>query len=127
MKPLHYYAVLLFLAVLLIGCEINDNSNSNPTPTSPDSVTVLTSGRVTSSTPGTIECEDTSRTIPADQAAAVRWTVRLVASGDSASSAPGGEVTFTGLAAGTYTVEQVVILKDQSEAPPKTYSVVVTG
>ena len=127
MKPIHYYIIILLATILLIGCEITDNSNKNPSPTSPDSVTILTSGRVTSPAPGRIDCEDSSTTIPANQIAQVRWVVRAPTgnTADSGTSAPSGEITFSGLADGSYTVEQTVILKDGSEGPPRTYDVEV--
>jgi hypothetical protein len=128
MKPIHYYIIILICAIFLLpGCEIKDTR----TPTQPDEepvyVTVLTSGRVTSPAPGRIAVEDDSSTIPANEIAQVQWVVRAPtgSSADSGTTAPGGELTFTGLPAGGYTVEQTAILKSGYRGPTKTYDATV--
>ena len=116
---------VLLLSVLLVGCEEN---NTFEAPSAPDTVTILTSGIVTANDPGKIKCEDRSSTIPADEIQIVEWTVREPggSSADGGTTAPRGEISFTGLAPGDYTVEQVVILKDGSRGPAKTYDATVS-
>lgn len=116
MKTRILILLLLSVAVLATGCD---------SPTDPGTV-ILTSARVIGGV-GQIAFEDTSTTIPADKAAVVEVVVRLPTgnTADAATVAPGGEVTFTGLAEGIYTVEQTVYLKDGTKGATKVHNNVV--
>jgi len=72
---------------------------------------------------GTIVCRDASRSEPQNRLTAIDWELINSSTGLSQGSlprAPGGEISFTGLAAGTYQVNQTVSAQDGSKEE-KTY------
>lgn len=116
MKKLTILTIVLF-ALVAFGCQ---------TPTDPD-VTIFTDGRVTAPFAGAISCEDDSRTIPEGKVALIQWIVRSPAgnTADSGTTAVKGEITFIGLPAGDYVVEQTAHLKNGDEGPPRVHPVTV--
>ena len=65
----------------------------------------------------TIACQDTSRSEPAERLTVVDWELTSGTTGLSLAvqpSAPGGKTLFTGLARGTYQVNQTVTAEDGS-------------
>ena len=117
--------LLLSLGFITVSCT---EENNYVTPTEPDVVSIFTNGRVNGAATS-ISCEDDSSTIPANRAEVIEWVVRAPSgsTADSGTAAPKGEVTFSGLAAGEYTVEQTVHLDDGTEGPPKVYDGVTVG
>ncbi len=113
--------VLLLLA--LYSCDESTTINNPTEPDFPSNVRIFTTARVIGGE-GIIKCEDSSTTIPENQASTIEFIVRL-GSGDSADSGtavPGGQITFSGLEPGTYSVEQTVFLKDQTRGPTKVHN-----
>lgn len=106
MVPRRLGTTLAFFLVLVLGCEETKTVNNVTLPTEPAQVAILTDGRVIGGR-REIKCEDDSETIPEGRIAAVRWAVRAPAGDtvDSANIASKGELTFTGLAPGRYSVE----------------------
>lgn len=63
----------------------------------------------------TIVCRDASRSDPPDSLTAVDWELISAFTGlsqGSTPSPPGGEISFTGLAPGSYQVNQTVSARD---------------
>jgi hypothetical protein len=91
----------------LTGCD-----NDSPIET----VTIFVGGqcRVVANT---IVCRDASRSEPANRLTVVDWELISSSTGLSQGvlpSAPGGEISFTGLVAGSYQVNQTVSAQDGS-------------
>jgi Tfp pilus assembly protein PilX len=109
----------------LAGCETNSSSSSSPSPSpaSPtETVSIFINGQCHVAA-NTIVCRDASRSEPRDRLTAVDWEVFSGSTGISQGgmpSAPGGQVSFTGLTTGTYQVTQRVSAQDGS-AQERTY------
>lgn len=103
----------------LAGCEERSSSYSRPPSPSPlptEVVSIFVGGQCRVAT-NTIVCRDASRSEPENRLTAVGWELINGSSGlsqGSAPSEPGGEISFTGLAAGSYQVNQSVYAKDGS-------------
>jgi len=113
-------ALLVFLLLPLAACDWLDSSS----PSEPDRV--LTDGRCSAALPGQIVCEDSTVVIGGDYGLeTIQWVVRSLAgfTVDSENSEPEGEVTFTGLSASSYSVEQTPYLEDGEPGPTRVYSV----
>ena len=110
---------------LLVGCETSSSSSSSspPSPSSPtEAVTIFINGQCHVAA-NTIVCRDASRSEPRDRLTAVDWEVFSGSTGISqggSPSAPGGQVSFTGLTTGSYQVTQRVSAQDGS-AQERTY------
>ena len=107
----------LFLVPLgfLVACD-GDVTVEGPSPTPTEPVSILIGGQCRAFG-SSIECEDDSRSVPADQLTSVSWSLRDAATGISIDSKPGqpsGEIAFSGLAEGAYSVEQTVVAADGS-------------
>ena len=105
------FALLAFSLVFTVGCDTgSDVTVEAPTAPGGDAVSIFADARVSSPSPGRIVAEDDSTSDPPGQINRVQFQLRS-ASGettDSASTSAGSEVTFTGVASGTWTVEQSV-------------------
>ena len=112
-------ALLVLPLLVLIACDEDGDVNVVNTPPTPtETVTVLIGGQCRTSG-SSIECEDDSRSVPADQLSSVSWDLRDASSGisiDRKPGQPGGEISFSGLAPGEYSVEQTVAATDGSAA-----------
>ena len=101
---------------ILIGCD-GDVNVENPPPTTPTEVVSILIGGQCRTSGARIECEDESRSSPADQLGSVTWELRSSTTGisiDRRQGEPGGEVSFSGLSPDTYEVEQAVEASDGS-------------
>jgi hypothetical protein len=109
----------------LAGCETNSSSSSSPStsPASPtETVSIFVGGQCRVAA-NTIVCRDASRSEPQNRLTAIDWELISGSSGISqgaSPTAPGGEVSFTGLTAGSYQVNQRVSAQDGS-AQGRTY------
>jgi hypothetical protein len=98
----------------LVGCHKN-----SPTDTT---VNIFVGGQCLVAA-NTIVCRDASRSEPANRLTVVDWELTSGTTGLSLAvlpSAPGGQISFTGLANGTYQVNQLVSAQDGS-AQERTY------
>ena len=115
-------SIPLILATL-VGCETNSSSSStSPPPLPTEPVTIFINGQCHVAA-NTIVCRDSSRSEPRDRLTAVDWEVFSGSTGISqggSPSAPGGQVSFTGLTIGSYQVSQRVSAQDGS-AQERTY------
>ena len=105
---LHHRVLWISLALVpLAGC----NKNS-PTET----VSIFVGGQCLVAA-NTIVCRDASRSEPQNRLTVVDWELTLSSSGLSLGvlpSAPGGTISFNGLAAASYQVNQTVSAQDGS-------------
>ncbi|HEV7504811.1 MAG TPA: hypothetical protein VGS07_07875 [Thermoanaerobaculia bacterium] len=109
-----YRLVLCGSAALaaLAGCQDHSHTSSAVVvPTLPtDPVSIVVGGQCHGSG-STIVCRDASRSEPQSRLTAVDWELISISTGLSqgvSPSAPGGEVSFTGLSFDTYQVNQTV-------------------
>jgi hypothetical protein len=113
----------------LAGCE--ERSSSSPRPSSPlptEIVSIFVGGQCRVAA-NTIVCRDASRSEPEGRLAAVDWELISSSSGISQGglpSPPRGEIAFTGLAPGTYQVDQSVYAQDGS-SQERTYGPLVVS
>ena len=111
------------ILVALVGCETHSSSTSPPPALSPtESVSIFINGQCHVAA-NTIVCRDSSRSEPRDRLTAVDWEVFSGSTGISqggSPSAPGGQVSFTGLTTGSYQVTQRVSAQGGS-AQERTY------
>ena len=88
----------------------------SPSPSPTETVTIFIGGQCHVDGQ-TIECHDASRSEPWNRLTKVNWELIEVSSGRSqgvAPSSPGGEISFTGLFATDYQVNQTVFASDGS-------------
>lgn len=108
-KPLHRLVFWTSLTLAtLAGCD-----KDSPTET----VTIYIGGQCRAAA-STIVCRDASRSEPQKRLTIVDWELISGSTGLTQGvlpSAPGGEVSFPGLATGTYQVNQKVSARDGSE------------
>lgn len=105
--------LVLCLSLSLAGCD--KHSSTEPT-------TIFVGGECLVST-NTIVCTDASRSEPQNRLMVVDWELLDGSTGLSLRvwpTAPSGQVSFTGLASGTYQVDQSVSSRDGS-AQERTY------
>lgn len=109
-QSLYFLLGSLALAVLA-GCETHSSSSSPAPALSPtESATIFINGQCHVSA-NTIVCRDASRSEPQNRLTAVDWELFSGVTGISQGgqpSAPGGQVSFTGLTTGNYQVTQRV-------------------
>ncbi|MBW8879595.1 MAG: hypothetical protein JF614_32075 [Acidobacteria bacterium] len=109
-KRVHRLVLCGSLALaMLAGCQAHSTSSS-PSPLPTETVSIFVGGQCHVAA-NTIVCRDASRSEPQSLLTAVGWEVFSASTGLSqgaSPSAPGGEVSFTGLAADTYQVNQTV-------------------
>lgn len=101
----------------LAGCEERSSSLPRPSSPSPTEIVSIFVGGQCRVAVSTIVCRDASRSEPENRLTAVGWELINGSSGlsqGSSPSEPGGEISFTGLAAGSYQVNQSVYAKDGS-------------
>ncbi len=106
----------------LAGCEENSSSTSPPPVPSPTEIVSIFVGGQCRVAANTIVCRDASRSEPQNRLTAIDWEL-FNSSGISqgaSPTAPGGEVSFTGLTDGSYQVNQRVSARDGS-AQARTY------
>ena len=121
----------LALVFALVGCDGDTVTvdNTSPAPDSPtEPVLVLIGGRCRADS-GRIECEDSSRSTPAGRLASVQWDLRDAETGlsqDRRQNPPRAEVSFSGLEAGEYEVEQTVLAGDGGSASQVHGGLVIT-
>lgn len=106
----------------LAGCEENSSSSSpSPLPLPTEIVSIFVGGQCRVAA-NTIVCRDASRSEPQNRLTAIDWELfnSFGISQGASPTAPGGEVSFTGLADGSYQVNQQVYARDGS-AQERTY------
>lgn len=107
------FLCISFSLPLLTGCH-----KDSPTET----VSIFVGGQCILAT-NTIVCRDASRSEPQSRLAVVDWELVRGATGLSQGvlpSAPGGQIAFTGLAPGSYQVNQTVSARNGTQQE-KTY------
>lgn len=123
-KQLHCLVIYGSLVlVALAGCEARSSSTTlSPTHLPTETVSIFINGQCHVAA-NTIVYRDASRSEPRDRLTAVDWELFSGSSGISQGglpSAPGGQISFTGLATGNYQVNQRVSPQDGS-AQERTY------
>jgi hypothetical protein len=104
---------------VMAGCDAN---SSSPSPLPTEAVSIFVGGQCRVAV-NMIVCRDASRSEPRNRLTAIDWELISNSTGlslGSSPSAPGGEVSFTGLAIGSYQVNQTVSAQDHS-AQRRTY------
>jgi hypothetical protein len=106
----------LTLGLVLAGCQDHSGGAAPPAVLPTESLVIFIAGQCRSSA-NTIVCRDSSWSQPQNHLRAVTWEVIDTATGLSQGSTPtppGGEFSSSGLASGTYQVNQKVIGDDNS-------------
>ena len=118
---LRHFLFCLALALTLVGCagDVTVESPEAHVPETPTEPVLILIGGQCRADNGRIECEDSSTSTPARHLVSVRWDLRDAATGisqDRRQNPPLAEVSFSGLEAGSYEVEQTVLADDGSSA-----------
>jgi hypothetical protein len=126
----HYLVLCGGLALAaLAGCEQKSSPTAppSPSPLPTEMVSILVGGDCHASS-SSILCRDKSLSEPRNGLSAVGWELFNDAGlpQGSSPSSPGGEVSFTGLAAAKYHVNQTVFAKDGS-SQTRTHPDLVVG
>jgi len=128
-KPYHLVLCGSLALAALAGCQDHSSGSSPaPSPSPTEIVTIFIGGRCNVDGP-TIACEDASRSDPQNRLTKVNWELIKVSTGRSQGvtpSSPGGEISFTGLFATDYQVNQTVFASDGS-SQQKTYGPLSVG
>jgi hypothetical protein len=101
MQPFHFALWTIVVLAMVEGCD-----RGSPTET----VSIFVGGQCLTAA-NTIVCRDASRSEPQNRLTVVDWELISSSTGLSQGvlpSAPGGQISFTGLAAGGYQVNQMV-------------------
>ena len=114
------YRLVLFgglVLATLAGCEDHSSSSSPSPPLLPtETVSIFVGGQCRVAV-SRIVCRDSSRSEPQNRLRAIDWELFSGSTGlsqGSTPSAPGGEISFTGLATDSYQVNQKVSAQDGS-------------
>jgi hypothetical protein len=130
-KPHHLVLCGSLALATLSGCRDHSTSHSpspSPSPSPTEVVSIFVGGQCRVAA-NTIVCRDTSRSEPQNRLTKISWELIESSTGLSqgvAPSSPSGEISFTGLTATTYQVNQTVSASDGSEQE-RTYGPLVVG
>lgn len=116
------YRLILCLSLSLVTLAGCDKDSST------EAVSIFVGGQCLAAM-NTIVCRDASRSEPQDRLTVVDWELIKGSNGLSLGvlpSAPGGQISFTGLAADSYQVNQTVSAQDGSEQE-RTYGPFTVG
>jgi hypothetical protein len=131
--PFHRLVVWGSLALAtLTGCPDHSTTTTTlptaPTPPPTESILIFVGGQCHVAASAVV-CRDASRSEPQGRLAAIDWELINTTSGlsqGSTPSAPGGEISFTGLATGRYQVNQTVSAQDRT-SQMRTYGPLIVG